>query len=326
MPKFSMNKLLQVVPYVHNNGEVMRLSDAKDNKNTIVQTGILKLLNNETFYTELKQNGVLEDFVSWTTKSKTNIRFLRKSYHWTDTQTVALFTVLASTDIFKTPLKDRKINTRVKNDDGTFKKDSEGKAVYEDQAETLEHLIESSMGILKPIAGTKKLKLMHIDQFGLKRSITAISKDDHQLVEDAACCLVNRARKLRFSFEYSENIPYLDYLKMWGIDMTVKFDEKQLFPLEIMNEVYAPQLKTMLTDSVLPVIPEHSIPVLQKTGFDSQLEVLANNVKEAQELQQSYENATIGSAVFLQGRISQATEAIEKTIALLTEIKEKSES
>lgn len=326
MPKFSMNKLLQVVPYVHNNGEVMRLSDAKDNKNTIVQTGILKLLNNETFYMELKQNGVLQDFVSWTTKSKANIRFLRKSYYWTDTQTVALFTVLASTDIFNTKLEDRLIKTRVKNDDGTLEKNSEGKAVYEYQKETLEHLIESSMGILKPIAGTKKLKLMQIDQLGLKRSITEISEDDHQVAKDAACCLVDRARKLSCSFEYSENITYLDYSKKWGIDITVKFDEKQLFPLETLNKVHDSQLKRMLTDAVLPVIPEQTIPILKKGGIDGQLEVLANDVKEAQKLQDFYDTDTIGSAVFLQGRISQATDAIEKTIALLTEIKEKRES
>ncbi|MBS1005515.1 hypothetical protein JK163_04235 [Levilactobacillus brevis] len=326
MQKFCINELLNIIPYEHNSDEVMPLAEAKDNKNTVVQTGILKLLNNETFYIALKTNGALLDFVKWVTKSKTKVHFLSKSYDWTDTQAIALLTVLGSNNVYHAKLNDRTIKSRAKNDDGTPKKDSENKPIYFHSPETLEHLIEFSMGIRQPSTGSKKLKLLQLDEVGLKRSITEISDRDHQVVLAAIEKLICRGKKLTQIFEATEHPEVEDYYRMWGLNFSINSESKRLVPVRNIIRVYEPELVRMLTDSVTPVMPgANSIATIQKTGISSQLVDLKSAVEKAQSLQQNYDDTTIGSAMFLQGRIGQAVDSIEEAIALLEEIKNKSE-
>ncbi|WP_270319781.1 hypothetical protein [Levilactobacillus brevis] len=318
MQTFSFNQLAKIVPYRDSEGLLMTLSEAKNNKKAVIQVSILKLLNNHEFYeaakkTETNSNSnsktktktktkFLDEFVEWVTGPKNDMGFLKRKFKWTDEETIAMLTILGSNDLFETDLIDRN--------------------------EKLEHLIQWSMGILKPSVGSKKMKLLELDKTGLKRSIAEISIEDYNTIAGVVDIMNCRCEKWTTKLKYSSGLNTSDYCNIWSSMRELdhfNFPKTNKIPLiNISWNINQSELKNMISDAIMPVMPGTGVIAKNlEEGISDQLKDLLSAVQSAQSLKNQYDDATLSSAMDIQKKIKLSLINIKDVVDLLNKINKK---
>jgi len=192
MQKISINNVLKGIVDIGFHGKGDELAQSLMNvrgKNVIVRNTFLKLLNDESFYEQSVESGLLQEYSKWlkdtfsikskkTTKPKVRkprSSFLSRSRVWTDEQLIAFITVAFSSDIYSRELK---------LDEDSSKKTS------------LDNLIMQSMGLNQPRSGINKLNISSLKKGGLKRFVTELNGDNAQVVLISLREMVQRGTEL----------------------------------------------------------------------------------------------------------------------------------
>jgi len=290
-----ISDLLRMIPDSRNEDF---LFNNRDNKGKIVQLGILRLLNNDLFYSEMRTNGSFNDFCSWATVPATRTNFLKKKYEWSDAQIIALWTLLGSADVFSETIPDPD--------------KSDGSHI------TVDQLNRRSMGILQIKKGTRALGLSRLKRAGLKRKINLLGGEAEDTLKKCKDKLLFRSDSLVNFLVAHPGSQKIDYNKIWSLPFALQPENAYV---SIKSVETIPQAQEMLEDALYPVANIADFPGINSSGSVQELlQDLKDRVQEAEKLKAALRYATPGVNTSMQGRLVRVLDEMDDVIKILKNI------